>query len=138
MELFLQFVITKWYLFAAAASLLALLAAHESRKGAVALTPAQLTLFVNQKGAAVIDLRDGAEFRQGHIVDSINIPHAKLIERIAELGKYRTQSLILVCKIGQHSGAIAKTLKEKGFPEVYRLQGGIQEWQGSQLPLVRS
>lgn len=137
MELFLQFVVAKWYLFVAAATLLALLFRHEGRKGGQGLSPAQLTQLVNRKDAAVIDVRDGAEFREGHIVDSINMPHSKLAERIAELEKLRERPLIVVCKMGHHSSAVAKTLKEKGFAEVYRLQGGIGEWQAAQLPLVR-
>jgi rhodanese-related sulfurtransferase len=138
MELFLQFVVFKWYLFGALAVLLGLLIAHESRKGGAALSPAQLTDLVNREEAVVIDLRDANEFRQGHIVSSINMPFGKLSERIAELERYRDRPVVVVCKMGHHSGAVAKTLKEKGFERVYRLGGGILEWQGAQLPTVRS
>ena len=137
MELFLQFAIAKWYFFAAVAALVFLLVVHERRKGAPSLSPVQVVALVNQKDAVVLDVRDSAEFRQGHIVNSSNIPHTKLSERLAEIASYRERPLVLVCKMGHHSGAIAKTLKEKGFSEVYRLQGGILEWQASQLPLVR-
>lgn len=138
MELFLQFVVLKWYLFGAAAVIVALLLGHERRKGAVGVSPAQLIALVNQKEAVVVDLRDAADFRQGHIVESINLPFGKFAERITELERYRERPVVVVCKMGQHSGGVAKTLKEKGFGEVYRLGGGIMEWQGAQLPLVRS
>jgi len=138
MELFLQFAIAKWYLFTAAFVLLALLIAHENRKGAVALTPAQVTAMVNRDEAVVLDLRDAKEFREGHIVDSINIPFGKLAERAAELDRYRDRPLVLVCKMGHSAGTAAKTLKEKGFDRVFRLGGGVLEWQAAQLPLVRS
>jgi len=39
--------------------------------------------------------------------------------------------------MGHHSGAVAKTLREKGFGRVYRLSGGMLEWQSAQLPTVR-
>lgn len=138
MELFLQFVVAKWYLFAAAFVLLALLIAHESRKGAAALTPAQLTALVNREEGVVLDVRDANDFRQGHIVESLNIPHAKVRERVGELERYRDRPLIVVCKLGQFSGSVAKALKEQGFAHVYRLGGGILEWQNAQLPLVKS
>jgi rhodanese-related sulfurtransferase len=138
MELFLQFVVFKWYLFGALAVLLGLLIAHESRKGGAALSPAQLTDLVNREEAVVLDLRDANEFRQGHIVSSINMPFGKLSERIAELERYRDRPVVVVCKMGHHSGAVAKTLKEKGFERVYRLGGGILEWQGANLPTVRA
>jgi rhodanese-related sulfurtransferase len=86
----------------------------------------------------VLDLRDAGEFRQGHIIDSVNMPFGKLKERIAELERYRDTPVVVVCKMGHHSGAVARTLKEKGFSRVYRLGGGIVEWQSAQLPLVRS
>jgi len=138
MELFLQFVVAKWYLFAGWLLVLSLLFVHERRKGGVAVTPAQLTALVNQKEAVVVDVREAGEFRQGHIVGSINLPHTKVVERVAELERYRDRPVIVVCKMGQHSGGVSKALKEKGFEQVYRLSGGMMEWQNSQLPLVRS
>lgn len=138
MALFLDFVAAKWYLFAAAGVLLVLLIRHENRKGAVSLTPAQLTALVNRESALVLDLRDPGEFRQGHIVESLNIPHGKFQERAGELERYRDRPVVVVCKMGQFSGSIAKTLKQQGFAHVYRLGGGILEWQAAQLPLVRS
>lgn len=138
MELFLQFVVAKWYLFAGWMVVLWLLLVHERRKGGAAVTPAQLTALVNQKDAVVVDVRESGDFRQGHIVDSVNLPHTKLVERIAELERYRERPVIVVCKMGQHSGGITKTLKERGFEQVYRLSGGMTEWQNSQLPVVRS
>lgn len=138
MELFLQFVVAKWYLFGALAVLLGLLISHESRKSGPSLSPAQLTALVNREDAVVLDLRDASEYRQGHIVSSINMPVAKLGERIAELERYRERPVVVVCKMGHHSGAVAKTLREKGFARVFRLGGGILEWQGAQLPMIRS
>jgi rhodanese-related sulfurtransferase len=138
MELFLQFAIANWHLFGAALVLLALLIRHESRKGAPSMSPAQVTALVNREQGVVLDLRDAGEFRQGHIVDSVNLPFAKLKERIAELERYREVPVVVVCKMGHHSGAVARTLKEKGFARVYRLGGGMLEWQTAQLPLVRS
>ena len=138
MELFLQFLVVKWYLFGALAVLLGLLFMHESRKGGASLSPAQVVDLVNREDAVVLDLRDAGEYRQGHIVSSINMPFAKLSERVAELERYRDRPVVVVCKMGHHSGAVARTLKEKGFAQVYRLGGGIMEWQGAQLPTVRS
>jgi rhodanese-related sulfurtransferase len=137
MELFVQFVVAKWYLFTAAGALIAMLLLHEKRRGAAAVSPAQMTTLVNREDAVVLDLRDAAEYRAGHIVDSIHMPFGKLSERIAELERFRDRPVIVVCKMGHHSGAVARTLKEKGFGRVYRLGGGILEWQSAQLPLIR-
>jgi rhodanese-related sulfurtransferase len=137
MDLFLQFVVAKWYLFTAAAVLIAMLLAHEKRRGAPSVSPAQLSSLVNRDDAVVLDLRDASDYRAGHIIDSVHMPFGKLSERIAELERYRDRPVIVVCKMGHHSGAVAKTLREKGFARVYRLGGGMLEWQSSQLPTVR-
>jgi len=138
MDLFLQFVAAKWYLFAALFFVAVMLMRHEGRKGGVAVSPSQLSRLVNQQDAVVLDIREHNEFRQGHIAGSINIPYAKINERIAELDKKKDVPVILVCKMGQTAGSVSKTLKEKGFEAVYKLGGGVMEWQGQNMPLVRS
>jgi rhodanese-related sulfurtransferase len=134
----LEFLIQQWPLAAGLAVCVVLLIAHESRRGGSTVSPQQLVNLVNKQQAAVIDLREPAEFRKGHIVDAINIPYAKIDDRWSELEALRERPLVLVCKMGQFSSAIGSRLLAKGFTQVHRLQGGIGEWQSSQLPLVKS
>jgi rhodanese-related sulfurtransferase len=136
--MFLEFLLQQWPLVGALAVTLILLVLHESRRAGATVTTQQLTNLVNQQQAAVIDLRDQAEFRKGHIVDAINIPYAKLGERMSELDDLRERPVILVCKMGQYSSAAGKQLLQKGFKQVYRLSGGIGEWQVAQLPLIKT
>jgi rhodanese-related sulfurtransferase len=138
MQMFFEFLLQQWPLAGALAVTVLLLIFHESRRGGSTVTPQQLTALVNKQQAAVVDLRDQAEFRKGHIVDAINIPYAKLGERIEELDKLREKPVILVCKLGQFSSAAGKQLLEKGFKQVYRLSGGISEWRAAQLPLIKT
>lgn len=137
MALFIEFLSQQWMLASGLAVCLLLLFQHESRKGGVSISPQQLINRVNHEGAVVVDLRDAAEYRQGHIVDAINIPHARLAESSTQLESYKDKSVILVCKMGQHAGMAGKTLAAKGFAQVSRLGGGMAEWQNSQLPLVK-
>jgi len=101
-----------------------------------------LTTLVNGDEATVIDLRDKAQFESGHIVGSLNLPFAQLQPQLAagaatELDKYQQQNLVLVCQMGQQSSHLAKKLKPDNFKGVYRLAGGIGEWQNAQMPLVK-
>lgn len=137
MELIIEFISQQWMLAGALAVLVALLVLHESRKGAKGLSPQELSNQVNKNEGVVVDIREKAEFKTGHIVDSINIPHNQLSKHISELDKYKSRPVILVCKHGQHAGGVSKQLKEAGFESVYKLSGGITEWQSSQLPLIR-
>lgn len=136
--MFVEFLLQQWPLASALVVAVLLLIFHESKRAGSTVTPQQLTNLINRQQAAVIDLRDQAEFRKGHIVDAINIPYAKLDERIEELEKLREKPIVLVCKLGQYSSAAGKQLLQKGFKQVYRLSGGIGEWQNAQLPLIKA
>lgn len=111
---------------------------YESRKAGASVSPQQLVSLINTRQAVVVDLRDSGEFGSGHILDAINVPVASFAKRIDELNAHKEHPVVLVCKIGQHAGGISKTLKANGFSEVYKLQGGISEWQNMQMPLVKA
>jgi rhodanese-related sulfurtransferase len=132
----IDFLVAQWMLVAALMVCIGLLLRHESLKGGEALTPQQVISLINQQQAVVVDLREAKEFQQGHIVNAINIPHAKLASRIDELQSHKGKPIVLACKLGQHSGAAGKQLATAGYEQVSRLKGGMAEWQSSQLPLV--
>ena len=136
MALFLEFLAQQWILVAALLAVVVMLVLHESRKSGPSLSPQQAINLVNGEQGVFLDLRDSADYKQGHIVDAVNIPSAKLSERATELERYRDKPIILVCKLGQQSGAAGKQLKAKGFEKVYKMTGGMMEWGNLQLPLV--
>ena len=136
MATFFEFLSQQWLLAGGLAVAIVLLLQHESRRGGPSLSPQQVINRLNSDDAVVVDLRDAKEFKAGHIVDAINIPYAKLAEKVGELERYRDKPVVLVCKLGQQAGAAGKLLRQQGFQDVSRLNGGMTEWTGSQLPLV--
>jgi len=110
---------------------------YHQRTASSAVGPQQAVMLINRKDAVVVDVREKKEFEAGHIVDSINIPLAKLKQRITELKKHKEKPVVVVGKQGQQSGDAAKTLEEAGHIEVVRLAGGITEWKSQSLPLVQ-
>ena len=135
--MFLDFLAQQWMLVGALLVALAMLWYHESRKSGQSLTPQQAINLVNRENGVFLDLRESGEFGGGHIVNAINIPVSKVDGRLAELEKYRDQPIVLVCKMGQHSGAVGKKLQAQGYAKVYRMSGGMMEWGQQQLPLVK-
>ena len=115
----------------------ALFVRNELVRGGRAVTAQELVNLVNRDGAVVVDVRDKAEFSQGHIVDAINVPHGALNTRLAELEKYKERPLVLACKMGQHAGAAGTVLRKAGFLNVSRLKGGVAEWRNQNLPVVK-
>ena len=137
MEKLILFVAEQWMLVGGLLSCVMLLMFHESRRSGRGLTPQQVVNLVNQQQAVVIDLRDKAEFAKGHILDSVNVPFAKMDEEVERHVDSKEKPLVLVCKLGQHSGSAGKKLNAKGYSQVHRLKGGIAEWQSMQMPLVK-
>jgi len=130
------FVVEQWPLISVLAVLVAAFIWTESQKGGKALSHHEVTRLLNSSSAVLVDVREKKEFGNGHIVNSINIPYAKLNDRASELEKHKDKTLIVVDKLGQHAGAAGKILRDMGF-SVSRLQGGITEWIGQNLPVVK-
>lgn len=137
MEKLLAFIAQQWMLVGAWMAGVALLLWHEARKGGRNLPPSAVSQLVNRDNALLLDVRDSAEFRKGHITDSVNIPLNLLNGRIGELEKHKDRPIVVICKFGQSASSAAKLLRAAGFANVSRLGGGLAEWQAQQLPLVK-
>jgi rhodanese-related sulfurtransferase len=136
MALFIEFLVQQWILVAALLAVSVMLFMHETRKSGPSVSPQQAINMVNGKEGIFVDLRDAGDFKAGHIVDALNIPATKLESRQAELEKYKSRPVVLVCKMGQQAGAAGKQLKANGFDQVFKMTGGMMEWSNLQLPTV--
>ena len=117
-------------------TLLAIIVYH-SRAASRSVGPQQAVMMINREGAVVVDVRDRKEFDQGHISGAINIPLVKLKQRMAELNKHKDKPKLVVCKMGQQSGAAVKSIEEAGHGNVVKLAGGISEWTSRSFPLIQ-
>lgn len=116
--------------------LLVALLVYLKQKSGKTVSPQQATLLVNRSNGVLLDVREKKEFDKGHIVGAINIPLAKLGERVSELNKHRDSPLIVVDHMGQQSAEAVKVLTQAGFTQVVRMAGGMTEWRAQSLPLV--
>ncbi len=110
---------------------------YHARAASRAVDPQQAVMLINREGAVVVDVRDRKEFDQGHIAGAINIPLVKLKQRMAELNKHKDKPKLVVCKLGQQSGAAIKSIEEAGHGNVVKLSGGISEWSARSFPLIQ-
>ena len=92
----------------------------------------------------IVDVREGEEYRRGHIPGALAIPRG-LLEGAADSSyKYRNETLsdargrtvVAYCQSGGRSALAADTLKQMGFDKAYSLAGGIELWQAEGLPVV--
>ena len=101
------------------------------------LGPAQLTALINRDNALVVDLRSPGDFEKGHIAGAKNVQMAQFDPENKQLAPAKALPVVLVCKSGETASGAAKRLRKAGFANVNVLEGGIQAWQGADLPLVK-
>ncbi|HUS25571.1 MAG TPA: rhodanese-like domain-containing protein [Candidatus Binatia bacterium] len=100
------------------------------------VTPLEAVRLINDRNAVVLDLRAPAEYKRGHILHAVNLPHGKLDERLAEVTKEKERPVVLVCALGGVAPQAAHRLKRAGLAEVYSLKGGLNGWLGASLPVT--
>jgi rhodanese-related sulfurtransferase len=99
----------------------------------------ELTLMVNKQDARVVDVRGKEEFKKGHIVDALNVTLSEIKNnQVTSLENFKTNPIILVCDSGTTSSQAAQLLTKQGFENVSNLKGGMGEWKGANLPVVKS
>jgi len=94
----------------------------------------EATMLINQKDAAVLDVREPGEFAQGHILNARNIPVGELDARVKEIERLKGKPLIVSCATGNRSGTAAAALRKHGFANAVALRGGVAAWQQAGLP----
>lgn len=97
----------------------------------------ETTRLMNSGTALVLDIRDNAEFSNGRIPKSKNIPLAEIASRHAEISKFKDKPVIVTCGANNRSPAAIRALKANGFTDVYSLQGGFSAWQQASLPVEK-
>ncbi len=98
---------------------------------------AEATRLINHDNGLILDVRTDAEYRGGHIIDSIHVPLPQLKDQLGALEKHKTRPIITTCRTGQRSAGACGILLKSGFEKVYNLQGGVMAWQDSNLPLTK-
>lgn len=133
----MDFVVEQWLLVSLLLVLITAFITLEGKKGGKTISYHEVARLLNSENAIFLDVRDAADYKAGHVIGAINIPHASIATRLTELDKYKSKQVIVADKLGQHAGHVGKTLRESGFDTV-RLQGGMSEWLAQNLPVVKA
>lgn len=84
-----------------------------------------------QDGATLVDVREPAEFRDGHIPGAVNIPMGQLSARLDEID--RSRPVCVVCASGNRSAAMTEVLTAAGY-DAANVVGGTRAWIESGRP----
>jgi len=95
-------------------------------------------MLINRSNAVVLDVREDAEFANGHIADARHIPLAQLAERIKEIQRFKDKPILVNCQAGARAAKACDILRANQFTKVNNLQGGLNAWVQAKLPVVKS
>jgi molybdopterin/thiamine biosynthesis adenylyltransferase/rhodanese-related sulfurtransferase len=74
----------------------------------------------------LIDVREAFEYEIARIDGAKLIPLGEIAERVDEL--QRERPIVVHCHSGQRSAQAVRLLQQRGFANVYNLEGGIDAW----------
>jgi len=140
MAQFAEFVSNHWVLFLELVIIVGVLLGTTvlaPLRGYKSIGPADVTRLINHEDAVVLDVREGNEFHEGHIVNSIHVPLSALKTRVGELEKFSSRPVIVSCRSGHRSANACSTLRKRGFKNLYNMGGGILAWKNANLPLTK-
>jgi molybdopterin/thiamine biosynthesis adenylyltransferase/rhodanese-related sulfurtransferase len=83
---------------------------------------------------AVVDVREQAEWDEGHLPGAVHVPRGHLESRIEAAVPDRSQPVLVYCSAGNRSAFAAKTLEELGYESVTSLAGGFTDWKRNGFP----
>ena len=98
---------------------------------AVQVHPAEMLTLIHDANikALLLDVRSEADYNQFHIVDALHVPLAKVPEIVPELHLEPANTVFFVMSNDETAATEAwKTLQAESVPNVYILEGGINNW----------
>ena len=81
---------------------------------------------INNEESIVVDIRDKDSFEQGHIDGALNLSNDNIDSFVLDTEK--NQCIIVCCYHGNSSQRAAQFLTDRGFKNVYSLNGGYEQW----------
>ena len=75
----------------------------------------------------VLDVRSVEEYKEGHIEGAVLLPSDEIKEKVENLIQDKNKTILLYCRSGRRSAAVAKDLIDFGYTNVYDF-GGIIDW----------
>lgn len=80
---------------------------------------------IQKKEVKVVDVRETDEYEHGHLDNSISLPMSEMNDEI--LNKFsKDGKLLFICLRGSRSSQCAEGFHDRGFKEVYSLDGGLE------------
>ena len=86
----------------------------------------QAKTLMDETEATVVDVRDSVSYQAGHIADSVHLTNENVQNFLGAAP--RGKPLIVYCYHGNASQSAAQFFADRGFANVYSLDGGFHAW----------
>jgi rhodanese-related sulfurtransferase len=123
-------------LFVIALILVIVVEARRQGAGTFRVSAQALVRMINHHDAYVVDLRDAAAFKKGHIQSAVSMPWGEFDRHMKQLEKHRERTIVFVCQGGQNSVRALTKLRRMGYKNLHVLSGGQVAWVNANMPLV--
>lgn len=106
-------------------------------RGFSELSPVQAIPLINDNNTVVVDVSASADYHKGHIVGATNILPSRFKSPDAEMQKLNGKNVLVACKNGQASPAVAAVIVKLGAARVAVLKGGMLAWTADNYPVTK-
>lgn len=89
------------------------------------------------EGAVILDVREPAEYREGHLPGAILIPRGLLEFKIWERVPDTSTPIYVYCKLGVRSVLATATLQELGYTNVRSMADSYMDWVEAGYPVEK-
>lgn len=103
------------------------------------VSQAQVLSVINAPKATsftLLDVRTAKEYSEGHIAKAKNISHSDLEANLSMLPSDKEQMIVVYCRSGRRAGVAEAILRTAGYKNVWHLDGDMNGWLASELPVV--
>ena len=98
------------------------------------ISPGEALQQVQSGQAVLIDVREEAEFQQGHARGAKHLSKGVIEVEIEDQVPDLSQPIIAYCGGGGRSALVADNLQKMGYTNVRSLAGGMRAWNEASLP----
>lgn len=109
----------------------------QAKAAAAALPPDRVARIVEEEKVTLVDVREGDEWRRGHLPNAIHVPRGFLEMQAESKVPDKDAPIIVYCAGGNRSALATETLKQIGYSNVRHMSGGFTAWRDAGLSVVQ-
>lgn len=95
-------------------------------------------LIKSNKAPKILDVRSTMEFRAGHIPGAERLSFWKVLFGLARLPTDKSTHIVVLCESGARARLVLSMLAKKGYSRLNALDGDMNGWRRSGLPVQKA